>query len=437
MRVSVRKAAAFAWNQLPLDFDRLAVAVVEDPAASFREPPALNKLCDGRDWLDAEWRRAYDDLGYVLDPGKLHRKEWELAQAVYGLRRLRRLHPDATALGLGSGHEVFVYFLARRLASVVATDLYEGEFADAEADPRMLRDPAWFAPYAYPRERLVVRSMDATTIDYPDESFDLAFSLSSIEHFGDRAAQLRALREIHRVLRPGGVAVLTTEVILNALGFHGDFFRVAELVDRLLPASGLTLAGDSFRFELTRSTMLAPVQLPETEPRFPHLVCRRWRTLFTSGAFFLVRPGEAHVPAARRARVGDEVDAELPVPLAAEIRAERAPAPVSPGERVSVRCQIENRGTAAWDRAAPRGVGAVHLGAHLLSAEGAMLERDLARAELSRDVAPGESLEVEIALTAPPRRDDYTIELDMVKEGIAWFAGSGPSRSVRIPLVVR
>jgi hypothetical protein len=166
-------------------------ARIDDPGQTDApvDGPPLNKICDRRDWAHPAWQKALSDLGYSDDPARLHRKDWEFAQGVYGLRTLRCLSPDAAALGLGAGAEPIIYFLAGRLRRVVATDLYAGDFSGQEADPRILRDPEAFAPFSYHRDRLEVRRMDATTIDYGPESFDLVFSFSSFEHFGSRRAQ--------------------------------------------------------------------------------------------------------------------------------------------------------------------------------------------------------------------------------------------------------
>ena len=53
--------------------------------------------------------------------------------------------------------------------------------------------------------------MNALALDLPDESFDVVFSLSSIEHFGSPAEIATSAREMARVLRPGGHLVLATE----------------------------------------------------------------------------------------------------------------------------------------------------------------------------------------------------------------------------------
>ncbi|MFQ5649765.1 MAG: class I SAM-dependent methyltransferase [bacterium] len=49
---------------------------------------------------------------------------------------------------------------------------------------------------------------DITRLDYPDNSFDAYISLGVIEHFEHGPEQ--ALREAHRVLKPGGLVFITT-----------------------------------------------------------------------------------------------------------------------------------------------------------------------------------------------------------------------------------
>jgi SAM-dependent methyltransferase len=101
------------------------------------------------------------------------------------------------------------------VGSVLATDIYGvGDFSDNEAAAGMLEDPAAFAPYAYQRDRLQVRSMNALALDLPDASFDVVYSLSSVEHFGDFRAIRQRVPEMARVVRPGGHVVITTECLL-------------------------------------------------------------------------------------------------------------------------------------------------------------------------------------------------------------------------------
>jgi SAM-dependent methyltransferase len=79
----------------------------------------------------------------------------------------------------------------------------------------MMCDPDAYAPYPYRRGHLIVSWMDALDLRFDDDTFDFAFSLGSIEHFGAVEAAARALAEMARVVRPGGVVFVTTEQALD------------------------------------------------------------------------------------------------------------------------------------------------------------------------------------------------------------------------------
>jgi SAM-dependent methyltransferase len=57
--------------------------------------------------------------------------------------------------------------------------------------------------------------MDARQLELPADSFDLVFSISSIEHFGSRGDVTRAASEIGRVVKPGGYAVIITDCLVR------------------------------------------------------------------------------------------------------------------------------------------------------------------------------------------------------------------------------
>jgi SAM-dependent methyltransferase len=179
------------------------------------------KLCDVRDFDDPELRARIDDISPGVEPPThLHRKHWEFAMLTLFLEDSGLLREDARVLSVGAGHETVLFWLANRVAKVVATDIYgEGSFGEREADRTMLTDPASFSPYPYRESHLEVRHMDARELEFPDDSFDAVFTLSSIEHFGSWADIRRSASEIGRVLRPGGSAYIATECFLGRSAF--------------------------------------------------------------------------------------------------------------------------------------------------------------------------------------------------------------------------
>jgi ubiquinone/menaquinone biosynthesis C-methylase UbiE len=175
------------------------------------------KLCDLRDFDDPAVQERIDDIVPSLDPAqRVQRKNWEYALLALFLEDAGLLGEETRILSVGAGHETVLFWLANRVAKVVATDIYgEGTFSGLEADRSMLKDPASFSPYPYRESHLEVRHMDAKQLEFEDGSFDAVFSLSSIEHFGSWADIRRSAEEIGRVLRPGGAAFVVTECFLG------------------------------------------------------------------------------------------------------------------------------------------------------------------------------------------------------------------------------
>jgi SAM-dependent methyltransferase len=174
------------------------------------------KLCELPDFEDPELAGLIGEIAPSYSADRPHRKAWEFAMAALFLRDVGRLDGEAEILDVAAGHEEIVFWLAQRARRVVATDIYgRGAFGEREAAASMLEDPAAHAPYPYPEERLEVLDMDARELRFPDESFDVVVSFSSIEHFGSPAGIAAGAREIGRVLRPGGHAFIVTELFVN------------------------------------------------------------------------------------------------------------------------------------------------------------------------------------------------------------------------------
>jgi SAM-dependent methyltransferase len=176
------------------------------------------KFCDIADFDDPTLLEAIRSILPERDPLLfIERKVWEMAMLTLFLGDVGRLDGTAEILSVGAGNERILYWLTNHAARVVATDIYgDGPFAGEEAAHEMLTDPGAFAP-AYPvqLDRLEPLWMDACALDFPDESFDVVYTLSSIEHFGSHQNIARAAAEIGRVLRPGGHAVIVTDGLLR------------------------------------------------------------------------------------------------------------------------------------------------------------------------------------------------------------------------------
>jgi len=274
------------------------------------------KLCDVRDFEDPDVLRVLRDILPERDPlAHVERKVWEFAMLALFLEEAGRLHEETSALAVGAGDERVVFWLANRIGRIVASDIYgEGSFAEREATATMLTDPASHAPFPYREERLEAMYADARELPFDDASFDVVFSLSSIEHFGGPGDVARAAREMGRVLKPGGHAVVVTECFVRldpretaladaavrALTLNRkrkgatprrrliEAFTARELRTRIVAPSGLelvqeldlSLSPESWH-NLTVTYSDGSLE-PATGDFYPHVLLKSGRSVFTS-----------------------------------------------------------------------------------------------------------------------------------------------------------
>jgi ubiquinone/menaquinone biosynthesis C-methylase UbiE len=133
----------------------------------------------GRDWL----LPLYDPLGWLLGAGRLHAELLAQAGLAPGMRVLD--------VGCGTGSLVVRLCGDHREVDVTALD----------PDPKALAVARRKADRAGARVRFDQGFGDA--LPYPDASFDRVFSSMMFHHL-ERAVKQGMLREVHRVLRPGG-----------------------------------------------------------------------------------------------------------------------------------------------------------------------------------------------------------------------------------------
>ncbi len=274
----------------------------------FRETAHV-KLCKVygiADSLDAD--PLWQELLAAMCPdwkslGPIHRKYWEWGLGLYGLHKLGCIRPEAVCLGVGAGVEWPLFYLANRVHSVHATDLYSPESHFRGLDPTLPEHAAQLAPFPYRHESLLFRKMNALDLEYPDDTFDFVFSFSSIEHFGGHPGAVLAMQEIARVLKPGGVAVLATELVLDG-PTHYEFFKPPDIEPCFAAGSGMEFV-EPLDLSIEPELISNPVVF-EVGPDFqgytgPHTSVRCGDLIFTSIEFFLRKP--ANWRPASRARL--------------------------------------------------------------------------------------------------------------------------------------
>lgn len=249
----------------------------------------LCELANPAKWDNPDWTDILRDLGLSVDKLSMHRKPYEFAQLVFGCRQLGVLQQTASVLSVGAGHELILYWLANHVRHVIATDLYEGVWTSVqgrEGDPNVLRQPEAYAPFDYRRDHLRFLQMDGRHLAFRDGVFDIVYSLSSIEHFGGLPGAISTIREMRRVLTPGGILVLATEYVLSGPA-HEETFLPEEVAD-LIDQPGLELVAPLDDRVYDRYDYAA-VDLYRNPYQSPHMVVRFNDTIFTTVMLFLRR----------------------------------------------------------------------------------------------------------------------------------------------------
>jgi len=158
------------------------------------------------------------------------------------------IQPGERLLDLGCGAGRHAFEAARKGAKVVALDMDKSELSQVTAIFAAMAEAGEIPDNA---SGTAVNG-DATSLPFPDGSFDKVIAAEVLEHL---PADQKAMNEIARVLRPGGVAAVTVPAWLpervcwrlsddyhNTPGGHVRIFTRRELITKLERA-GLSVTG--------------------------------------------------------------------------------------------------------------------------------------------------------------------------------------------------
>ena len=158
-------------------------------------------------------------------PITYHRKIWEYCFVLQTLHDENLLVPGKRGLGFACGEEPIPSFLASRGLSITATDLAPDQVAGKgwieTGQHASSLDKLWHS-HIVTREafdRMVsLQFVDMNAIPSALEDYDFCWSICSLEHLGSIAKGLDFIENSLAVLRPGGVAVHTTEYNMDDEG---------------------------------------------------------------------------------------------------------------------------------------------------------------------------------------------------------------------------
>jgi SAM-dependent methyltransferase len=228
--------------------------------------PQLLKSCPcTQAQLETEEFRSWCDR--LRQPrGHLHRKVWEWCYVAQALSERDLLRPGRRGLGFAVGQEPLAALFATFGCDVVATD-QSVEQATAgnwvatgqHALSTEQLNQHGISPDELFEQHVTFRPVDMRAIPADLRHFDFLWSCCSLEHLGSIAQAEHFVLESLRCLRPGGLAVHTTEYNVSSNFLTLRSGQTVLLRRRDLERLARTLRAQGHRIELDFTTGDLPV----------------------------------------------------------------------------------------------------------------------------------------------------------------------------------
>lgn len=126
----------------------------------------------------------------------------------------------------------------------------------------------------------------------------------------------------------------------------------------------------------------------------------------------------------------------------AEITLPDPPAKLRAGQVETINIRVKNASNVVWwqrgGEANDRNDNKFYIAAgnRWLDKDGKLASESEGHNGIPKDLKPGEETEMSLQITAPKTPGDWTLSLDMVQEGVAWFGDKGsPTTKIKVAVV--
>jgi len=178
-----------------------------------------SQMCTRRQMQEPFYASFCRDIG--LDPDEAHRKHWEWAYICSALKSAGVIQPGKKGLVFAVGRERLPAYFASHGVDILATDgpsdvvdmWTQSDQYSQEVDN--LCYPEITTPEKV-KQHVTFRTVDMLDIPADLAGFDFLWSSCSMEHLGGITPGIEFVKNAMRCLKPGGIAVHTTEFNLSS-----------------------------------------------------------------------------------------------------------------------------------------------------------------------------------------------------------------------------
>jgi SAM-dependent methyltransferase len=190
------------------------------PGPTLKDP--ISQLCTESQFFT----KTYNDwCAQIKEEPLLHRKQWEYAYILQAMRENDLLRSNRTGLGFGIGKEPLPAVMVNHGCSLLVSDLDE-ETADAHgwvetnqfSDGLSGLNERGICGQSLFKQQVTYQTIDMNRIpeSVMQEEFDFVWSSCSLEHLGSLPQSIEFVLNSLRCLKPGGIAIHTTEYNISS-----------------------------------------------------------------------------------------------------------------------------------------------------------------------------------------------------------------------------
>ena len=182
--------------------------------------PLVSQLCTQSQFESEALKRWLREL---QEEPRFHSKQWEYAYILQALSEREMMQPGRKGLGFGVGQEQLPAVFAKHGVDVLATDLdveHATKLGWVDGNQHMsnieVLNKRGIATEEQFRRHVKVMNVDMNNIPGELHGYDFIWSTCSLGHLGNLEKGLQFIDNSLKTLKPGGVAVHTTEFNLTS-----------------------------------------------------------------------------------------------------------------------------------------------------------------------------------------------------------------------------